>query len=196
VVDIWLGFLLSLSVFFVGILAMILLWPPRVVELSLDPPEDAHYVQVTDEEERRRILDAQIFYLAWTRNNGNLARRPLWEVVDEWNKQYERYPQYQQWQIRRDDMTATIARYYKTCEPVPLSINGTVEWFVVMPDGRGRCLQPLRDILQLPEIAEEAPEPMVEAPAITDGGKVSKGENGARVEGGFAGFPALTSGVA
>jgi hypothetical protein len=147
---IWLGFLGGVLSFVVGTMGLILMWPTRVVELSLDPPEDAAYVRVTEDDERRRILESQVFWLSWTRNGGNLARRSMWEVVDGWNKQYQRYPQYKEWVISRDTMMQIINRYYATCQPIPLPVSGNVEWFVVLPEGKqGRVLQPLKDVLGL-----------------------------------------------
>jgi hypothetical protein len=154
---VWLGFLGSLLAVVIGTMGLILLWPQRVVELSLDPPEDAAYVRVTEEEERRRILEAQIFWLSWTKNGGSLSRRTMWEVVDGWNKQYQRYPQYKEWVIARDAMMQTINRYYASCQPIPLPVNGGVEWFIVLPEGKqGRVLQPLKDVLGLGGVLSEA----------------------------------------
>jgi hypothetical protein len=146
----WLGFLGGLLTVVIGTVVLVLFWPVRVVELSLDPPEDAAYVTVTEDEERRRIMESQIFWLSWTRNAGNLSRRAMWEVVDTWNRQYKAYPQYKEWIISRDGMMQTINRYYANCQPIPLPVNGGVEWFVVLPEGKqGRVLQPIRDVLNL-----------------------------------------------
>lgn len=164
------GLVLSAAAATLAGVAAVLVWPPRVVELSLDPPEDAHYVVIDDDDQRRRILESQIFYLAWTRNSGKLSRRTLWQIVEEWNKQYAAYPQYENWQIRRDDMTATIRRYFETSEPIPLKVTGKIEWFVVVPDGpQARALQPLRDLLGIEKPGETEKEPgeVVNEPVAT-----------------------------
>jgi hypothetical protein len=142
------------AVFLIGVLmlagagvAVVLLWPVRVVELSLDPPDDAHYTKFTDDELRQRALDIQLFWIAWTKTEGKLAERQLWAAVEEWNNQYKRYPEHSNWIIGRDAMRDVIIRYYRGHIPVPLRINSRVEWFVIVKDGKSKSLMPLPDLL-------------------------------------------------
>jgi len=166
-VIVYLGFLAGVGMVCLGSILIILLWPPRVVELNPDPPEDAHFSKFTSDELKQRALDIQLFWLAWTQNEGKLSDRTLWAVVERWNRQYDRYPEYTNWIISRDTMRESVARYYRGVIPVPLRIKQEVEWFMVVPDGRSRCLQPLADFLTIaPEKEADVPDVPTAVPDV------------------------------
>lgn len=94
------------------------LLPPKVVELRIDPPAGAHYLQFTEQqaEEDATTKEAinrqkvtELLYHALVFCGGECSTRQLFAAIGEnWNKQYEQWPEYKAWHISKTWLEKTL----------------------------------------------------------------------------------------
>ena len=105
------------------VIALILVFAPvKVVELRLDPPENAHYMLFTapedgelDEKTKEAInkqKEQEVFYHAFFYLGGVADGPSLYACINEnWNKQYEKYPEYKHWKIGKNFVESTLKEW-------------------------------------------------------------------------------------
>lgn len=117
------GLVLVFITFVCFSLAIIFVYAPvKVVELRLDPPENAHYMLVNApedgelDEKTKEVINKQkeqeIFYHAFFYLQGVADGPSLYECINEnWNKQYEKFPEYKHWKIGKNFIESTLKEW-------------------------------------------------------------------------------------